>query len=137
MEETTLELCSDYVMDLNLGQHDYSQSNTLLNIPMRKKNIGKKSNQRVNSSSQVAILRTNLKIHSGGKSSKCKQCDYECSDPSALRTHMKRHSGEKSNKCNQCDYASFRADSLRKHLKTHNGENQTNAASDPALTQVL
>ena len=37
-----------------------------------------------------------------------------------LRTHLKMHSGEKSYKCKQCDFPSYQADDLRTHLKIHN-----------------
>ena len=61
-------------------------------------------------------------MHSGEKSNKCNQCNYESSLTSNLRMRLKIHSGEKSNKCNQCNCASFRAYSLRIHLKTHSSK---------------
>ena len=60
--------------------------------------------------------------HSGQRSNKCNQCDYESSRADVLRTHLKNHSGEKLNKCNQCDYVSSWAINLRTHLKTHSAQ---------------
>ena len=61
----------------------------------------------------------NVKTTQGGKSNKCKQCNYESYEASRLRRHLKTHSGEKPNKCNQCDFASIGAGDLRTHLKRH------------------
>ena len=65
----------------------------------------------------------NGKIHSGEKTNKCNQCDYDSSQAGDLRKHLKMHSGEKSYKCNQCNYASSHAGDLRNHSKIHSGEN--------------
>ena len=62
-------------------------------------------------------LSRNLKIHNGGMSNKCNQCDFVSSHAGNLKRHLKTHSGEKSNKCNQCDFASSQAGNLRTHLK--------------------
>ena len=72
--------------------------------------------------SRAGHLRIRLKTYSGGKSNKCNQCDFACSDPRSLSRHLKTHSEVKSNKCNQCDFASFYISALRKHLKIHSGE---------------
>ena len=63
-------------------------------------------------SSHASALRRHLKIHTGEKSNKCKQCNYASLYASDLKVHLKTHSGEKANKCNQCDYASSYAGNI-------------------------
>ena len=108
------------VMDQNLKDDDFNESEVNVDVPLRNANNEvAKSNKWNYASSLAGNLRTYLKTHSGEKSNKCNQCDYASSRAGNLRRHFKTHSGEKSNRCTQCNFAFSQAGDLRTHLKIH------------------
>ena len=60
------------------------------------------------------------------KVKKCNLCENAFSYTGALRTHLKTHSGYKSNKCNQCDFDLLKQ-AISEHIEKHTmDKSQTN-----------
>ena len=96
-----------------------------------------KSKQCNYASSQASHLRRNLKNGTSEKKNKSNQSHYASSRPGDLRRHLKIHSGEKSNKCNQCDFASIQAGDLSRHLKIHSALQWKKSTSATNMTMHL
>ena len=86
--------------------NDMSNGNVLLNSFPSSDRLGKENNSPV------------------GKSLKCDDCSYTCTEKSDLVKHLRFHlyPGKKPYKCKECSYSSTRKGHLTLHLRTHTGE---------------
>ena len=79
-----------------------------------------KCNQCDFESFQAGDLKKHLKLHSEEKAYKCKECDFAFSMQSNLNKHIEKHRNKKPGKCNHCEFVSYNIATMRKHSKDHN-----------------
>ncbi|XP_013360502.1 PREDICTED: zinc finger protein 426 [Chinchilla lanigera] len=63
-----------------------------------------------------------VRIHSGIKPFKCKDCGRAFIQNSNLTKHILIYSGERSYECKECGKAFVRSSRLNEHMRTHTGE---------------
>lgn len=51
----------------------------------------------------IGSLNTHIRIHSGEKPYKCKQCTKAFTQSSSLMVHMRSHTQKKPHQCDVCD----------------------------------